>query len=111
MDCCLIMPCEECNTTEGPMVERNKSVLCERCGKVYDYGKQYITRLTEAKLIERGDGGAVIFLTTKRDETSYWFNIQLNKNVGEAVERNIALKMLFEMWTAACDRERHVKQA
>ena len=92
------------------MVERNKSVLCERCVKIYDYGKQYITRLTEAKLIDRGDGGSVIFLTSKIDETSFWFNIQRNKNVGKAAERNVALAMLFQMWTAACDREWHVRQ-
>lgn len=104
------MPCEECGATEGPTVERNKGVLCERCGKIYDYGKQYITRLTEAKLIDRGDGGAVIFLIPKRDEVSYWFNVQLNKNVGEAAERNVALFMLFKMWTDACDRETHAKQ-
>lgn len=110
MDCCLTMACEECKTTEGLMVERDKSVLCERCGKIYDYGKQYITRLTEAKLIERGDGGAVIFLTYKRDEVAYWFNIQRSKNVDKGDERDVALTMLFQLWEDIWNKQGHAKQ-
>ncbi len=103
------MPCEECQTTEGSMTQRGKIVLCQRCAKIHDHGRNYITRLTEAKLVSRLDGGGVLFLLEKKDDISFWFNTKLSEGFNDD-EQKEAFGLLFRLWESNADRGRHARR-